>query len=111
MLALGLATAMCQGAGAQGPLSTPEPPAVSRECGEAAIGTTPLPNSALALQKRGQVRILAIGAFSAAMLGFGHDGKPPLLEPILEHHIKGLDGEIIHRGFCGELGEAAGGRL
>ena len=40
----------------------PEPPAVAKECGETNVGATPLPNSALALQKRQQVKILAIGA-------------------------------------------------
>jgi lysophospholipase L1-like esterase len=109
------ALALCQAARAQ---AAPEkaqgvhvPPAVSRECGEASIGAAPLPNSALALQKRGQVKILAIGASSAAVLGLGHEGNPPLLEQILEHNIKGLDVEIINRGVSGELAEAAAQRL
>jgi len=115
LLALGLAAALCQGAWAQGatarPDAPPEPPAVAKECGETSIGVTPLPNSALALQKRQKVKILAIGASSAAVLGMGHDGSPPLLEQILERNIKGLDVEIINRGFSGELAEAAGERL
>ena len=41
----------------------------------------------------------------------GRGGTPPLLERILEHTIKGLDVEIINRGFSGELAEAAGERL
>ena len=45
------------------------------------------------------------------MLGVGRDGSPPLLEQILERTIKGLDVEIINRGFSGELAEAAGTRL
>jgi lysophospholipase L1-like esterase len=115
LLALGLTAALCQGAWAQGaagrPESPPEPPAVAKECGATSIGGTPLPNSALALQKRQQVKILAIGASSTAVLGLGHDGNPPLLEQILERNIKGLDVEIINRGFSGELAEAAGERL
>src|SRR5262245_49116210 len=62
------------------PESPPGPPPVARDCGEASVTVTPLPNSAVALQKRQQVKILAIGASSAAMLGMGHDGNPPLLE-------------------------------
>jgi lysophospholipase L1-like esterase len=89
----------------------PEPPAVGKECGEARVGDTPLPNSAIALQQRKKVKILAIGASSAAVLGMGRGGSPPLLERILERAIKGLDVEIINRGFSGELAEAAGERL
>jgi lysophospholipase L1-like esterase len=115
VLAFGVAAALCQGVWAQGtagkPESAPEPPAVAKECGETSIGVTPLPNSALALQKRQKIKILAIGASSAAVLGMGHDGHPPLLEQILERNIKGLDVEIINRGFSGELAEAAGERL
>ena len=114
-VALCLAAALCQSAWAQGAAGTPEkppePPTVAKECGDTAVGATPLPNSALALQKRNQVKILAIGASSAAVLGVGHDGNPPLLEQILERNIKGLDIEIINRGFSGELAEAAGERL
>ena len=82
VLALGLTAALWQSAWAQGapgtPDITPEPPAVAKECGETSVGATPLPNSALALEKRKQVKILAIGASSAAMLGVGRDGNPPL---------------------------------
>ena len=101
VLALGLTAALWQSAWAQGapgtPDITPEPPAVAKECGETSVGATPLPNSALALEKRKQVKILAIGASSAAVLGLGRDGNPPLLEQILERNIKGLDVEIINR--------------
>jgi acyl-CoA thioesterase I len=114
--AVALAGVLCQGAWAQDasgkPNTPPEPAAgVARDCGEASVNVTPLPNSALALQQRHQVKILAIGASSAAMLGMGHDGNPPLLEEILERNIKGLDVEIINRSFSGELAEAAGERL
>ena len=96
---------------AQSPPAPPEPPAVAKECGETRTSDTPLPNSASALQARKKIKILAIGASSAAVLGAGRGGSPPLLERILERAIKGLDVEIINRGFSGELAEAAGERL
>jgi acyl-CoA thioesterase I len=88
----------------------PTPPAVSKECGESGVTDRPLPNSAAALQQRKRVKILAIGASSTAVLGLGRNGTP-LLERILERTIKGLDVEIINRGFSGELAEAAGERI
>jgi acyl-CoA thioesterase-1 len=89
----------------------PELPAVAKECGEANAGETPLPNSAAALQARKQVKIMAIGASSTAVLGWRREGKPPLLEQMLERSVKGLDIEIINRGFSGELAQAAGARI
>ena len=88
----------------------PDPPAVSKECGDAGTADKPLPNSAAALQQRKRIKILAIGASSTAVLGPGRNGTP-LLERILEHTIKGLDVEIVNRGFSGELAEAAGARI
>jgi hypothetical protein len=85
-------------------------PPVAKECGEATASETPLPNTALALQRDKKITILAIGASSAAVLG-GWRGETPLLEQILEKAIKGVDVEIINRGFSGELAEAAGQRL
>lgn len=91
----------------------PEPPAVGKECGEVASGAAaaPLPNSAAAIQVRRHLRILAIGASSVSVIGSARDGSPPLLEQILERTIKGLDVEIINRGFSGELAAATGERL
>jgi acyl-CoA thioesterase I len=89
----------------------PEPPAVAKECGETRASDTPLPNSAIALQQRKKIKILAIGAASAAVLGTARGSTPPLLERILERTVKGLDVEIINRGVSGELAEAAGERL
>jgi lysophospholipase L1-like esterase len=89
----------------------PDPPPIGKECGETRMSDTPLPTSAVALQKRQKLKILAIGASSSAVLGMGRTGTPPLLEQILERTIKGLDVEIINRGFSGELAEAAGERL
>ncbi len=115
LTALLIASALIQSARAQAPAtkpeSTPQPPAVTNDCGEPNVAVTPLPNSALALQKHQKLKILAIGASAAAVLGMSHDGNPPLLEQILERNIKGLDVEIINRGFSGELAEAAGERL
>jgi lysophospholipase L1-like esterase len=96
-------------AGAAGD-TAPAPPAVSKECGEPGIADRPLPNSAAALQGRKRIKILAIGSSSTAVLGLGRNGSP-LLERILERTIKGLDVEIINRGFSGELAEAAGDRI
>src|SRR5262245_32404757 len=90
----------------------PELPPIAKECGETARSTdVPLPNSAIALQQRKKIKIMAIGASSTAVVGMGRGGSPPLLERILERTIKGLDVEIINRGFSGELAEATGERL
>ena len=85
-------------------------PTVPKECGEIAAAATPLPHGAAALRDRKQLRILAIGASSASMLGGTRDTMP-LLEQILERSIKGLDVEIINRGVSGELAAAAAERL
>jgi acyl-CoA thioesterase I len=90
----------------------PAPPAVGKECGEVAdAGNAPLPNSAAAIQARRQLKILAIGSSSVSVIGNARDGNPPLLEQILEHTVKGVDVEIINRGFSGELAAATGARL
>jgi lysophospholipase L1-like esterase len=98
-------------AAAQNASTPPEPPPIGKECGENKVSDAPLPNSAAALQKRQKLKILAIGASSSAVLGANRSGTPPLLEQILEKTIKGLDVEIVNRGFSGELAEAAGERL
>lgn len=89
----------------------PEPPKVAQECGSVAGAATPLPNSAQAIQAKKKLRILAIGASMAPVVGSSRDGKSPLLEQILEHTIKGLDVEIVNRGFSGELAAATAERL
>jgi acyl-CoA thioesterase-1 len=99
-------------AAAQAPApSAPELPPVAKDCAEVGSSETPLPNSALALQERKKIKILAIGASSIAVLGWSREGGPPLLEQILERTIKGLDVEIINRGVSGELADAAATRL
>src|SRR5262245_2164335 len=77
-----------------GPLSgqtvAPEPNVVPKECGQTGVVSgMPLPNSAIALQQRKKVKILAIGASSSAVLGGWRSGSPPLLEQVLEKTIKG----------------------
>jgi lysophospholipase L1-like esterase len=110
ILAALLAAALALASPRVGAEIAPTPPSVSKECGDSGVTDRPLPNSAAALQQRKRVRILAIGASSTAVLGLGRDGSP-LLERILERTIKGLDVEIINRGFSGELAEAAGERI
>jgi acyl-CoA thioesterase I len=85
------------------------PPPVAKECGDGAVVDHPLPNSATALQLRKRLKILAIGSTPKAVLGLGRNGT--LLERILERTIKGLDVDIVNRGFSGELAEAAGERI
>jgi len=106
-----LAAGLVLAAGAAAAQAPPEPPAVAKECGEARFIDKALPNSAAALQQRKRIKILAIGASPTAVLGMGRSGTPPLLETILERAIKGLDVEIINRGFSGELAEAAAERI
>jgi hypothetical protein len=86
------------------------PPPVAKECGEATVADFPLPNSAAALQQRKRLKILAISSSPKAVLGLGRGGGP-LLERILERTVKGLDVDIVNRGFSGELAEAAGERI
>lgn len=93
------------------PAGPPEPPWVPKECGSLAGAGMPLPNSAQAIQERKKLRILAIGAAMKPVVGSSRDGKPPLLEQILEHSIKGVDVEIVNRGFSGELAAATSERL
>ncbi|MDX2202653.1 MAG: GDSL-type esterase/lipase family protein [Hyphomicrobiaceae bacterium] len=108
---LAAGVALAQSSLHEPPLPPTSPPAVPKECGVAASAATPLPNSAVAIQARGTLRILAIGAAMRPVVGTARDGKPPLLERILEHTIKGLNVEIINRGFSGELAAATAERL
>jgi lysophospholipase L1-like esterase len=89
----------------------PELPPLAKECGETTNKELPLPNSARALLKNKKLRILAIGASPGAAFGFTREGKPPLLEQLLERMVSGLDVEIINRGVSGELAGDAAKRL
>jgi lysophospholipase L1-like esterase len=84
---------------------------LAKECGEANAGAMPLLNSARALAKDKKVKILAIGASSASLVGSTGEGSQPLLEQLLERMIAGLDVEIINRGVSGELAADAAKRL
>ncbi len=86
-------------------------PPLAKECGDASTSTMALPNSARALAKDKKLKILAIGASSASILGGMRDGNPPLLEQLLERTISGLDVEIVNRGVSGELAGDAAKRL
>lgn len=115
LVALGLAGAVCSGASGQAAPETspagPQLPSVAKECGEFTGSDVVLPNSGRALQERKTLKILAIGASTAAIVGGVRERNAPLLEQLLERSIKGLDVEIINRGFSGELAEAAASRL
>lgn len=97
-------------AGSTGLAAEVSPPLISKECGDSRVVDKPLPNSAAALQQHKRIKLLAIGSSSTAVLGLGRNGSP-LLERILERTIKGLDVEIVNRGFSGELAEAASERI
>lgn len=72
---------------------------------------SPLPNVAAALQKRKQVRILAIGASSLASRRTARGGYTDQIRQILQDAIKGLDVVMINRGVSGELSAQAAPRI
>jgi lysophospholipase L1-like esterase len=86
-------------------------PPLAKECGEASTSVMALPNSARALANTKKLKILAIGASSASILGGMREGSPPLLEQLLERTVAGLDVEIVNRGVSGELAGDAAKRL
>jgi lysophospholipase L1-like esterase len=75
------------------------------------ISEAPLPNVAVALQKRKKLKILAIGASAASGRRGRRGGYTEQIEDILEKAIKGLDVVIINRGVSGELAAAAAARI
>ena len=91
------------------------PPAMpapfSRDCqvpNDAVIRESPLPNVAAALQKRKEIKILAIGASATA----GRRGSyTDQIEQILEQAVKGLNVVTINRGVSGELAADAVQRI
>jgi len=91
------------------------PPAfITRECtapGAQTASESPLPNVALALQRRKRIKILAIGASSSAGIGASKGGYHAVIRRMLEQTVKGLDVQIVHRGISGELAENAAQRL
>lgn len=84
---------------------------LAKECGENHASIMPLPNSAKALADTKKLKIMAIGALSASLVGGTREGSQPLLEQLLERMITGLDVEIINRGVSGELASDAAKRL
>jgi lysophospholipase L1-like esterase len=90
------------------------PAPFSRECqiGSASIvSASPLPNVAAALQRRKQIKILAIGASAAAGRRGSRGSHTSEAADILRKAIKGLDVVMINRGVSGELAAAAALRI
>ena len=90
------------------------PAPFSRDCqvGDATIiRELPLPNVAIALQKRKTIKILAIGAAATAGRRGRRGGYTEQIEQILENAIKGLDVVMINRGVSGELAADAAVRI
>jgi len=99
---------------AQGQAPAPVPPPLSQDCqigGAAVVDESPLPNVAVALQHRKQVKILAIGASASHGRRSGPGSHTEQIEQILERAIKGLDVVMINRGISGELAAHAGPRI
>jgi lysophospholipase L1-like esterase len=105
-----IASLVVAAAFAQEKPAAPAPAPYSPECqgGTTEIVTeTPLPNVAMALQKRKSVRILAIGASAGRRQGgYGHR-----IELILKQVLKGVDVVVVHRGVSGELAANAALRI
>lgn len=92
------------------PAALPQPAAqadlfnLSGSCSapDTAVSTqAPLPNLAAVLQKRMNVRVLAIGNWISVGMGNQHRFTDEL-EEILERSVKGLDLVFTHRGVSGE---------
>jgi len=109
--------ALGQGTAPAGPRTPLEamPAPFSQDCqvgNEQIVDQSPLPHVAAALQKRRQIRILAIG--SSSSLGRrsarGTSNSENIRE-ILQKAIKGLDVVMINRGVSGELAAQAAARV
>ena len=107
LFAAGLALA----AGAVAAQVPPDPPAVNKECGEARLLTSPCRTAPPRCSSASASIFWRFRKFFQGGAGSGRNGNAPLLERILERTIKGLDVEIVYRGFSGEWAEAAGERL
>jgi acyl-CoA thioesterase-1 len=96
-----------------GPAPMPAP--FSRDCqigNEAIVEQSPLPSVTAALQKRRQVRILAIGSSpSIGRRSTARGGHNEQIRDILQQAIKGLDVVMINRGVSGELSAQAAARI
>jgi lysophospholipase L1-like esterase len=102
--------------GTQPSVPTVMPAPFSQDCqigNEQIVEQSPLPNVAAALQKRRQIRILAIGSSSSlgrrsSRVGGGHSEQ---IRDILQQAIKGLNVVMINRGVSGELAAQAATRV
>ena len=107
-----VACSLCCRRGASAQSTPPEPPAIGKECGEArfarhaAAQQRHRPAEAQEGQDPGDRRILVGGARAWAATAVRRCWSRSWSAT-----IKGLDVEIINRGFSGELAEAAGERL
>jgi acyl-CoA thioesterase I len=79
--------------------------------GVSVIGSSPLPNVAIALKERKKINILAIGSTSASLRGPASGGHYAVVEQYLEATFKGLDVEVVYRGVSGELASDASERI
>jgi len=96
------------------PAGPPMPAPYSQDCqvgGTTIVEESPLPNVAAALQKRKQVRILAIGASPLVGRRLARGTHTEMIEQILEQAIKGLDVVTTNRGVSGELAAQAAARI
>ena len=92
------------------------PAPFSQDCqigNEQIVEQSPLPHVADALQKRKNVRILAIGSSSALgrRASRSSSGQSEQIRAILQNAIKGLDVVMINRGVSGELSVQAASRI
>jgi hypothetical protein len=99
---------LAQGTG--GPVLAPAPKACETP-GTQVISASPLPNVAIALKDRKQIKILAVGSTSASLRGPVSGGQYAMVERFLESNFKGLDVNIVYRGVSGELAADAADRI
>lgn len=111
---LGLALAALAALAAAPAAAQQPPPALSRDCqaGNTATATeSPLPNVAMALQRKKRIKILAIGAAYTPGMGNVRGGYQGLMSKMIKEAAKGVEVEIVNRGVSGELAEQAAQRL
>jgi lysophospholipase L1-like esterase len=103
------ATASVNGQSAPGDQAAP----LSSECQVAGVSASgaPTPRLAKALQEKRPIRVLSIGASAYAGWEPKRGGYQRIIEAMLEKTFKGLDVQIIDRGFSGELAKAVADRL
>lgn len=109
------ATSFGQGNAPAPPAAAVQPAPFSQDCqigNEQIVEQSPLPHVAAALQKRKQIRILAIGSSSSmGRRAFRAGSHSEQIRNILQNAIKGLDVVMINRGVSGELAVQAAARV